>query len=74
MVSHSDFQNRRAAATLTSSAQGNPFRTLPKGKTPPFFRWAKTALNAFFHLKSLLHVKAVPNSRLPQRQYPQQQM
>ncbi|KAG5637547.1 hypothetical protein H0H81_004178 [Sphagnurus paluster] len=25
-----DFQNRRASATLTSSAQGNPFRTLPK--------------------------------------------
>jgi hypothetical protein len=29
---NNDFQNRRAAATLTSSAQGNPFRTLPKGK------------------------------------------
>jgi hypothetical protein len=28
---HSDFQNRRATATLTMSAQGNPFRTLPKG-------------------------------------------
>lgn len=27
----SDFQNRRATATLTSSSQGNPFRTLPKG-------------------------------------------
>ncbi|KAF8207062.1 hypothetical protein K438DRAFT_1815621 [Mycena galopus ATCC 62051] len=27
---NNDFQNRRAAATLTSSAQGNPFRTLPK--------------------------------------------
>jgi hypothetical protein len=27
----SDFQNRRATATLTMSAQGNPFRTLPKG-------------------------------------------
>ena len=28
----SDFQGRRASATLTNSAQGNPFRTLPKGK------------------------------------------
>ncbi|KAF8813384.1 hypothetical protein BYT27DRAFT_7180870 [Phlegmacium glaucopus] len=27
---NNDFQNRRATATLTSSAQGNPFRTLPK--------------------------------------------
>ncbi|KAF8583021.1 hypothetical protein K439DRAFT_1634791 [Ramaria rubella] len=26
-----DFQNRRASATFTSSAHGNPFRTLPKG-------------------------------------------
>ncbi|KAI0768092.1 hypothetical protein BD413DRAFT_479972 [Trametes elegans] len=26
-----DFQNRRATATYTNSAQGNPFRTLPKG-------------------------------------------
>jgi hypothetical protein len=31
-VLSSDFQNRRATATLTSSTQGNPFRTLPKGK------------------------------------------
>ncbi|KAG6885481.1 hypothetical protein C0992_005122, partial [Termitomyces sp. T32_za158] len=30
-----DFQNRRATATLTNSAQGNPFRTLPKGTFPP---------------------------------------
>ncbi|KAF8071657.1 hypothetical protein FPV67DRAFT_1560467 [Lyophyllum atratum] len=30
-----DFQNRRATATLTNSAQGNPFRTLPKGTVPP---------------------------------------
>jgi hypothetical protein len=29
-----DFQNRRATATLTSSAQGNPFRTLPKEPPP----------------------------------------
>jgi hypothetical protein len=29
--SSSDFQSRRASATLTSSSQGNPFRTLPKG-------------------------------------------
>ncbi|KAF5379808.1 hypothetical protein D9615_005689 [Tricholomella constricta] len=27
---NNDFQNRRATATLTNSAQGNPFRTLPK--------------------------------------------
>ncbi|KAJ6577478.1 hypothetical protein B0H19DRAFT_1207919 [Mycena capillaripes] len=31
---NNDFQNRRAAATLTSSAQGNPFRTLPKEPPP----------------------------------------
>ncbi|KAI0951110.1 hypothetical protein AcW1_008235 [Taiwanofungus camphoratus] len=29
-----DFQNRRATATFTSSAQGNPFRTLPKEPPP----------------------------------------
>jgi len=28
----SEFQNRRASATLTSASQGNPFRTLPKGE------------------------------------------
>ncbi|KAG8748261.1 hypothetical protein FRC10_007651 [Ceratobasidium sp. 414] len=27
---HSEFQNRRAVATFTSSSHGNPFRTLPK--------------------------------------------
>ncbi|KAJ3856140.1 hypothetical protein EV368DRAFT_71825 [Lentinula lateritia] len=27
---NNDFQNRKATATLSSSAQGNPFRTLPK--------------------------------------------
>ncbi|KJA16893.1 hypothetical protein HYPSUDRAFT_46939 [Hypholoma sublateritium FD-334 SS-4] len=27
---NNDFQNRRATATVTNSAQGNPFRTLPK--------------------------------------------
>ncbi|KIK62644.1 hypothetical protein GYMLUDRAFT_72819 [Collybiopsis luxurians FD-317 M1] len=27
---NNDFQSRKASATLTSSAQGNPFRTLPK--------------------------------------------
>ncbi|KZV74586.1 hypothetical protein PENSPDRAFT_749146 [Peniophora sp. CONT] len=27
---NNDFQNRRATANLTSAAQGNPFRTLPK--------------------------------------------
>ena len=32
---HSDFQNRRVSATLTNSSQGNPFRTLPKGKYIP---------------------------------------
>ncbi|KAJ7690133.1 hypothetical protein B0H17DRAFT_1201922 [Mycena rosella] len=31
---NNDFQNRRAAATLTSSTQGNPFRTLPKEPPP----------------------------------------
>jgi hypothetical protein len=30
----SEFQNRRASATLTSASQGNPFRTLPKGEFP----------------------------------------
>ncbi|KAF5359734.1 hypothetical protein D9756_003047 [Leucocoprinus leucothites] len=29
-----EFQNRRATATLTSSQQGNPFRTLPKEPPP----------------------------------------
>ncbi|KAJ3532049.1 hypothetical protein NM688_g7484 [Phlebia brevispora] len=29
---NNEFQNRRASATFTSSAQGNPFRTLPKGR------------------------------------------
>ncbi|KAG1779081.1 hypothetical protein EV702DRAFT_1090016 [Suillus placidus] len=32
---NNDFQNRRATATLTSSSQGNPFRTLPKGLFVP---------------------------------------
>ena len=27
----SEFQNRKANASLTSSSLGNPFRTLPKG-------------------------------------------
>ncbi|TDL25774.1 hypothetical protein BD410DRAFT_819838 [Rickenella mellea] len=31
---NNDFQNRRAAATFTSSASGNPFRTLPKEPPP----------------------------------------
>ncbi|KAK7032788.1 hypothetical protein R3P38DRAFT_2918895 [Favolaschia claudopus] len=31
---NNDFQNRRASATLTSSTQGNPFRTLPKEPPP----------------------------------------
>ncbi|KAF8723834.1 hypothetical protein AX14_009092 [Amanita brunnescens Koide BX004] len=31
---NNDFQNRRATATLTGSAQGNPFRTLPKEPPP----------------------------------------
>ncbi|KAG5642026.1 hypothetical protein DXG03_003773 [Asterophora parasitica] len=30
VLKNCDFQNRRASATLTQSAQGNPFRTLPK--------------------------------------------
>jgi len=34
----SDFQNRRATATFTSSSQGNPFRTLPKGKKDAYMR------------------------------------
>ncbi|KAF9647164.1 hypothetical protein BDM02DRAFT_3117542 [Thelephora ganbajun] len=33
----SEFQNRRASATLTSASQGNPFRTLPKGEIPSRF-------------------------------------
>ncbi|KAF9468197.1 hypothetical protein BDZ94DRAFT_1280055 [Collybia nuda] len=31
---NNDFQNRKATATLTNSAQGNPFRTLPKEPPP----------------------------------------
>jgi len=31
---NNDFQNRRATATLTSTSQGNPFRTLPKEPPP----------------------------------------
>ncbi|KAF9223895.1 hypothetical protein BS17DRAFT_817495 [Gyrodon lividus] len=31
---NNDFQNRRATATLTTSSQGNPFRTLPKEPPP----------------------------------------
>ncbi|KAH9902819.1 hypothetical protein C8Q73DRAFT_671883 [Cubamyces lactineus] len=31
---NNDFQNRRASVTFTSSAQGNPFRTLPKEPPP----------------------------------------
>ncbi|KAH9926831.1 hypothetical protein B0H21DRAFT_138304 [Amylocystis lapponica] len=31
---NNDFQNRRASANLTSSLQGNPFRTLPKEPPP----------------------------------------
>ncbi|KAG9225013.1 hypothetical protein CCMSSC00406_0001836 [Pleurotus cornucopiae] len=31
---NNDFQNRRANATLTNAAQGNPFRTLPKEPPP----------------------------------------
>ncbi|TFK94020.1 hypothetical protein K466DRAFT_580485 [Polyporus arcularius HHB13444] len=31
---NNDFQNRRATANLSSSAQGNPFRTLPKEPPP----------------------------------------
>ncbi|KAI6108165.1 hypothetical protein F5141DRAFT_1005367 [Pisolithus sp. B1] len=31
---NNEFQNRRATATLTNSAQGNPFRTLPKEPPP----------------------------------------
>ncbi|TCD70203.1 hypothetical protein EIP91_004383 [Steccherinum ochraceum] len=31
---NTDFQNRRATANLASSAQGNPFRTLPKEPPP----------------------------------------
>ncbi|KAN0093281.1 hypothetical protein V8E55_004065 [Tylopilus felleus] len=33
-LDNNDFQNRRATATLTSSSQGNPFRTLPKEPPP----------------------------------------
>ncbi|PPQ63846.1 hypothetical protein CVT24_009059, partial [Panaeolus cyanescens] len=31
---NNDFQNRRATASFTNSAQGNPFRTLPKEPPP----------------------------------------
>lgn len=31
---NNEFQNRRVTATLTNSAQGNPFRTLPKEPPP----------------------------------------
>ncbi|KAJ7589845.1 hypothetical protein C8J56DRAFT_888067 [Mycena floridula] len=31
---NNDFQNRRATATFTNAAQGNPFRTLPKDPPP----------------------------------------
>ncbi|CAA7266814.1 unnamed protein product [Cyclocybe aegerita] len=41
---NNDFQNRRAAATLTSSSQGNPFRTLPK-EPPPRETRPQTANN-----------------------------
>jgi len=34
-----DFQNRRATANLTSSSQGNPFRTLPKAASTPAARY-----------------------------------
>lgn len=40
-----DFQNRRATATLTSSSQGNPFRTLPK-EPPPRENRVHTQTNA----------------------------
>ncbi|CAK5268852.1 unnamed protein product [Mycena citricolor] len=33
-LDNNDFQGRRASATLASSAQGNPFRTLPKEPPP----------------------------------------
>ncbi|KAH9481770.1 Cleavage and polyadenylation specificity factor subunit 6 [Psilocybe cubensis] len=36
---NNDFQNRRATATLASSSQGNPFRTLPKGMNPNFIHY-----------------------------------
>ncbi|KAI9000541.1 hypothetical protein BD414DRAFT_4257 [Trametes punicea] len=35
-----EFQNRRATVTYTSSAQGNPFRTLPKEPPPREQRYA----------------------------------
>lgn len=37
---NNEFQNRRATATLTNSAQGNPFRTLPKEPPPRDTRMA----------------------------------
>ncbi|CDO70886.1 hypothetical protein BN946_scf184804.g18 [Trametes cinnabarina] len=40
---NNDFQNRRASATYTSSAQGNPFRTLPKEPPPREQRYGNNA-------------------------------
>ncbi|OSD06355.1 hypothetical protein PYCCODRAFT_1474530 [Trametes coccinea BRFM310] len=40
---NNDFQNRRASATYTSSAQGNPFRTLPKEPPPREQRYNNNA-------------------------------
>ncbi|KAI0711899.1 hypothetical protein C8T65DRAFT_179309 [Cerioporus squamosus] len=40
---NNDFQNRRATANLSSSAQGNPFRTLPKEPPPREQRYQNNA-------------------------------
>lgn len=40
---NNEFQNRRASATLTSTSQGNPFRTLPKEPPPRDLRHQQSA-------------------------------
>ncbi|KAG6836903.1 hypothetical protein H0H93_001490 [Arthromyces matolae] len=55
---NNEFQNRRATATLASSAQGNPFRTLPKGIFIPIS----------FRMKSILMSNVEPPSRVTQNQ------
>ncbi|GBE88219.1 hypothetical protein BKA93DRAFT_809654 [Sparassis latifolia] len=46
---NNDFQNRRASANLTSSSQGNPFRTLPKEPPPREMRHQGGAVTGSAH-------------------------
>ena len=48
----SDFHNRRATANLTSSSQGNPFRTLPKGHPPHALPYIPSSLLTVFRAAS----------------------